>query len=82
MAGYKGNGAVCGIRTGIHPTSNGDRLYSRRVIGWSMPSRQTADVVLQALLMTVWRRKPRAAGKFVAIHARAALLDSGLASGF
>lgn len=24
-------------------------LYSRRVIGWSMPSRQTTDVVLQAL---------------------------------
>ncbi len=33
-------------------------LYSRRVIGWSLQSRQTIDVVLQALLMTVWRRKP------------------------
>lgn len=40
-------------------------LYSRRVIGWSMQSRQTTDVVLQALLMTVWRRKPK--GK-VLIH--------------
>lgn len=30
-------------------------LYSRRVIGWRMQSRQTADVVLQALLMAVWR---------------------------
>jgi putative transposase len=29
------------------------------VIGWSMQSRQTADVVLQALLMAVWRRKPQ-----------------------
>lgn len=35
-------------------------LYSRRVIGWSMQRRQTTDVVLQALLMAVWRRKPKA----------------------
>ncbi len=34
-------------------------LYSRRVIGWVMQSRQTTDVVLQALLMAVWRRKPK-----------------------
>jgi putative transposase len=33
-------------------------LFSRRVVGWSMQSRQTTDVVLQALLMAVWRRKP------------------------
>ena len=26
--------------------------------GWSMQSRQTTDVVLQALHMAVWRRKP------------------------
>lgn len=31
-------------------------LYSRRVIGWSIQSRQTTDVVLQALLMAVLRR--------------------------
>lgn len=34
-------------------------LYSRRVIGWALQSRQTTDVMLQALLMAVWRRKPR-----------------------
>ena len=34
-------------------------LYSRRVVGWSMQSRQTTDMVLQALLMAVWRRKPK-----------------------
>lgn len=34
-------------------------LYSRRVIGWSMQSRQTTDVALQALLMAFWRRKPK-----------------------
>ncbi|WP_323572364.1 IS3 family transposase [Rhizobium sp. 28DA2] len=33
-------------------------LYSRRVIGWAMQSRQTTDVVSQALLM-VWRRNPK-----------------------
>ncbi|WP_157216114.1 IS3 family transposase [Flavisphingomonas formosensis] len=34
-------------------------LYSRRLVGWSMQSRQTTDVVLQALHMAVWRRKPK-----------------------
>jgi len=33
-------------------------LYSRRVIGWSMQSRMQMDLVLTALLMAVWRRKP------------------------
>jgi putative transposase len=33
-------------------------LFSRRVIGWSMQSRITSDLVLDALLMAVWRRKP------------------------
>ncbi|HEX7854506.1 MAG TPA: IS3 family transposase [Sphingobium sp.] len=34
-------------------------LYSRRVVGWSLQNRQTTDVVLQALHMAVWRRKPK-----------------------
>jgi len=34
-------------------------LFSRRVVGWSLQSRQTADLVLQALLMALWRRKPQ-----------------------
>ena len=34
-------------------------LFSRKVVGWALQSRQTTDVVLQALLMAVWRRKPR-----------------------
>ena len=50
-------------------------LYSRRVIGWSMPSRQTTDVVLQALLMAVWRRKPK--GK-VLIHSDQPVHQHGL----
>jgi len=34
-------------------------LYSRRVVGWSIQSRQTTELVIQALLMAVWRRKPK-----------------------
>lgn len=34
-------------------------LYSRRVIGWATQSRQPTDLVLQALLMAIWRRKPK-----------------------
>ena len=33
-------------------------LFSRRVIGWSMQPRITKELVLDALLMAVWRRKP------------------------
>jgi putative transposase len=34
-------------------------LFSRRVVGWSAQSRMTTDLVLQALLAAVWRRKPK-----------------------
>lgn len=34
-------------------------LFSRRVVGWSMQSRITKELVLDALLMAVWRRKPQ-----------------------
>jgi len=33
-------------------------LFSRQVIGWSMQPRLFTDIVLKALLMAVWRRKP------------------------
>lgn len=33
-------------------------LYSRRVIGWSIKSRMTKELALDALLMTIWRRSP------------------------
>jgi putative transposase len=33
-------------------------LYSRKVIGWSMKSTLAKDIVLDALLMAVWRRRP------------------------
>ena len=32
-------------------------LFSRRVVGWSMQSRMTTDLALQALLSAVWRGK-------------------------
>ncbi|WP_435653929.1 IS3 family transposase [Escherichia coli] len=40
-------------------------LFSRKIIGWSMQSRMTKDIVLNALLMAVWRRNPE---KQVLIH--------------
>jgi putative transposase len=34
-------------------------LFSRQVIGWSMSSRIDKDMVMNALLMAVWRRQPQ-----------------------
>lgn len=34
-------------------------LFSRLVVGWSMKSRMTTELVLDALLMALWRRKPK-----------------------
>lgn len=34
-------------------------LFSRQVIGWSMQPTMTVDLVLNALTMAVWRRKPK-----------------------
>jgi putative transposase len=39
--------------------------YSRHVIVWATQSRQPTDLVLQALLLAVWRRKPK---RSVLIH--------------
>jgi putative transposase len=33
-------------------------LFSRRVVGWSMSSQMTAQLVADALLMAIWRRGP------------------------
>ncbi len=40
-------------------------LFSRKIIGWSMQSRMTKDIVLNALLMAVYRRNPQ---KQVLVH--------------
>lgn len=34
-------------------------LFSRQVIGWSMKPRMSSDLAIDALLMAVWRRKPK-----------------------
>ncbi|VVP26969.1 IS3 family transposase ISPsy29 [Pseudomonas fluorescens] len=34
-------------------------LFSRQVVGWSMKSQMTSDLSIDALLMAVWRRKPK-----------------------
>lgn len=34
-------------------------LFSRQVSGWSMKPRMCSDLAIDALLMTVWRRKPK-----------------------
>lgn len=33
-------------------------LYSRRVVGWALCERMTKQVVIDALQMTIWNRKP------------------------
>ena len=33
-------------------------LFARRVVGWSMKTRMTADLVTDALIMAIWRRRP------------------------
>ncbi len=40
-------------------------LFSRKVIGWSVQPRMTKDIVLNALVMAVWRRNPH---KQVLVH--------------
>ncbi len=35
-------------------------LYSRAVVGWSMKPRMATELVLDALTMAVWRRRPKA----------------------
>jgi putative transposase len=40
-------------------------LFSRLVVGWSMRSRATAESVIDALLMAIWRRRPT---KRVLVH--------------
>ena len=34
-------------------------LYSRQIVGWSMQSRITTSVVMDALTMALWRRRPK-----------------------
>ena len=49
-------------------------LYSRAVVGWSMNATMATQLVLDALMMAVWRRRPKAP---VMIHS-----DQGSQGGF
>jgi putative transposase len=40
-------------------------LYSRQIVGWATAPTMTSDLVLQALVTAVWRRKP---GPGVMVH--------------
>ncbi len=33
-------------------------LYSRKIVGWSLKSRMTKDLIINALQMAIWRRRP------------------------
>ena len=34
-------------------------LFSRQIVGWSMQSRMDKELVVSALLMALWKRKPK-----------------------
>lgn len=34
-------------------------LFSRMIVGWSMQKRMTADLVTDAMVMAIWRRRPK-----------------------
>jgi putative transposase len=36
-------------------------LFSRKIVGWSMKSSLARDLVVDAVMMAVWRRKPKGA---------------------
>ena len=52
-------------------------LFSRKVIGWSMQPRMTKEIVLNALLMAVWRRILKNRYWFTLIRAINTLAMSG-----
>jgi putative transposase len=61
-------------------------LFSRRVVGWSMSTSMTAQLVIDALLMAIWRRgKPDAllhhsdqGSQYTSEHFRLLLEDNGV----
>lgn len=61
-------------------------LYSRRIVGWSMQQRMTSQLVVDALMMAVWRRgKPVAllphadqGGQYTSAHFQQLLKEQGI----
>ena len=58
-------------------------LFSRRVVGWSMSAAMTAQLVTDALVMAIWRRRKSAASfrQRQPVHQRA-VPEAGGRSGF
>jgi len=62
-------------------------LYSRLVVGWSMQKQMTAELVTDALLMAIWRRRPKDAAllhhsdqgsQYTSEHFQRLLTDNGI----
>ncbi len=60
----------------LHPAVVVD-LFSRKVIYWSMQPHMTKEIVLNALLMAVWRRNPQSRYWFTLIRAVSTRVMSG-----
>ena len=45
-------------------------LHARKIVGWSMKPTLARELVLDALLMALWRRKPSSACWCIPIKAR------------
>jgi putative transposase len=54
-------------------------LFSRQVVGWATRPTQHTDLVLQALLVAVWRRKPNMACSCIRIRAASSRARTGKA---
>lgn len=52
-------------------------LFSRKVIGWTMQPRMTKDIVLNALMMAIWRRNPKKRCWFILIKEVSTQVMSG-----
>ena len=44
-------------------------LFSRQIVGWSMQSRMDKELVISALLMAIWKRKPNQSSWFTPTRA-------------
>ena len=49
-------------------------LFARKVVGWSMKPTLARELVLDAILMAVWRRKPK---QKVIIHSDSEYVTAG-----
>ena len=55
-------------------------LHARKVVGWSMKPTLARELVLDALLMAVWRRKPQEASSCIQTSGRSTAATTGAAS--